>query len=427
MNKLIGFTRKFSSSAALNSVKTVTVVGGGLMGSGIAQVAAQAGQNVTIVDIKPELLDHAQKSIQNNLQRVAKKVHKDDPIKMEQFVKESISRIKITTNVEEAANVDLIVEAIVEKLEPKQELFNKLDKISPEHTIFATNTSSISVNAIGSGIKRKDRFGGLHFFNPVPVMRLLEVIKTESMSEETYKIMMEWGKSVGKTCITCKDTPGFVVNRLLGPYSAEALRLYERGDASKEDIDIGMKLGAGYPMGPFELADYTGLDTNKYVLEVLHKLTNNPVFRPIPLLDKMVSEGKLGVKTGEGFYKYKKYKGEARLARTSTNAFQCCVVLCQSSQANIACEDPYCILVTKSDASAKDIDTAMKLGAGYPMGPLELADFTGLDTKQSVLATLYKETQNPVFGPIALLDKLVAEGKFGRKTGEGIYNYLEKI
>ncbi|XP_013140866.1 PREDICTED: probable 3-hydroxyacyl-CoA dehydrogenase B0272.3 isoform X1 [Papilio polytes] len=306
MNKIVSLTRNFSSSSSLNAIKTVTVVGGGLMGSGIAQVAAQAGQNVTIVDIKPELLDKAKKSIQNNLTRVGKKMYKDDTAKIENFVKDSFDRIQVSTKIEDGVNADLIIEAIVEKLHVKQELFNKLDQLAPEHTILATNTSSISINEIGAGIKRKDRYGGLHFFNPVPVMRLLEVIKGDHISEATYQTMMEWGKSVGKTCITCKDTPGFVVNRLLGPYSAEAIRLYERGDASKEDIDIGMKLGAGYPMGPFELADYTGLDTNKFALQVMYEKTNNPVFQPVPLLDKMVAEGKLGIKSGEGFYKYKK-------------------------------------------------------------------------------------------------------------------------
>ncbi|OWR45287.1 3-hydroxyacyl-CoA dehydrogenase [Danaus plexippus plexippus] len=305
MNNLNVICRKFSHSASLNAIKTVTVVGGGLMGSGIAQ-ATQAGQNVTIVDLNSEILEKAQKSIQNNLGRVARKLYKDDPLKMEEFVKEANSRIKVSTKIEDGVDADLIVEAIVELLEPKQKLFNRLDELAPEHTILASNTSSISINEIGSGIKRKDRFGGLHFFNPVPVMRLLEVIKSDRMSQETYNAMMEWGKSVGKTCITCKDTPGFVVNRLLGPYSAEAFRMFERGDASKEDIDIAMKLGAGYPMGPLELADYTGLDTNKFVLEVLYQKTKNQVFKPIPLLNKMVEEGKLGIKTGEGIYKYKK-------------------------------------------------------------------------------------------------------------------------
>ncbi|XP_059057661.1 probable 3-hydroxyacyl-CoA dehydrogenase B0272.3 isoform X2 [Achroia grisella] len=306
MNKLVSLTRNFSSSSSLNAIKTVTVIGGGLMGSGIAQVAAQAGQNVTIVDLKPELLENAQKSIQNNLRRVGKKTFKDDAAKIENFVKESTSRINTSTKVEDGVNADLIIEAIVEKLDVKQELFNKLDQLAPEHTILATNTSSISINAIGAGIKRKDRYGGLHFFNPVPVMRLLEVIKGDQISEATYQTLMEWGKSIGKTCITCKDTPGFVVNRLLGPYSAEAIRLYERGDASAQDIDVGMKLGAGLPMGPLELADFTGLDLKKAILEVMLEKTGHPVFKPIPLLNQLVSEGKYGRKTGEGFYKYNK-------------------------------------------------------------------------------------------------------------------------
>ncbi|KAG6451113.1 hypothetical protein O3G_MSEX006960 [Manduca sexta] len=268
------------------------------------KVTAQAGQNVTIVDLQPELLDKAQKSIQANLTRVGRKLYKDDAGKVEGFVSDSLDRIKVSTKVEDGANADLIIEAIVEKLDVKQELFNKLDQLAPEHTLLATNTSSISVNAIGAGIKRKDKFGGLHFFNPVPVMRLLEVIKSDQMSEDTYQAMMSWGKSVGKTCITCKDTPGFVVNRLLGPYSAEALRLYERGDATAEDIDTAMKLGAGYSMGPLELADFTGLDTKKYILAIMLEKTGDPVFRPIGILDKLVNEGKYGRKTGEGIYKY---------------------------------------------------------------------------------------------------------------------------
>ncbi|XP_060804812.1 probable 3-hydroxyacyl-CoA dehydrogenase B0272.3 isoform X1 [Amyelois transitella] len=305
MNKLlVGASRNFSSSSTRNAIKTITVVGGGLMGSGIAQVAAQAGQNVTIVDIKPELLEKAQKSIQTNLGRIGKKTFKDDAAKVENFVRDSFSRIKTSTQIEDGVKADLIIEAIVEKLDVKQELFNKLDQLVPEHTILATNTSSISVNAIGEGIKRKDRFGGLHFFNPVPVMRLLEVIKGEHTSEQTYQAMMEWGKSIGKTCITCKDTPGFVVNRLLGPYSAEAIRMYERGDASAQDIDTAMKLGAGYPMGPLELADFTGLDTKVAILGVMLEKTGNPVFERIPLLERLVSEGKLGRKSGGGFYEY---------------------------------------------------------------------------------------------------------------------------
>ncbi|XP_023935558.2 hydroxyacyl-coenzyme A dehydrogenase, mitochondrial [Bicyclus anynana] len=309
MNQFRVLARNFSSSSALqNTVKNVTVIGGGLMGSGIAQVAAQAGQNVTLVDVSSDVLVKAQKSIGGNLSRVAKKVYKDKPQEGEKFVSESLARIKTATDpVQAAASADLVVEAIVENIGVKHQLFQKLDEAAPAHTILASNTSSLSINDIASVVKRKDKFGGLHFFNPVPVMRLLEVVRGAETSDATYKTMMEWGKAVGKTCITCKDTPGFVVNRLLVPYIAEAVRLFERGDASARDIDIAMKLGAGYPMGPLELADYVGLDTTKFILDGWHKkYPQETLFKPIPLVDKLVSEGKFGVKSGEGFYKYEK-------------------------------------------------------------------------------------------------------------------------
>ncbi|KAF9805928.1 hypothetical protein SFRURICE_004140 [Spodoptera frugiperda] len=312
MTKLVQFgviARNFSSSSAMQSaIKNVTVIGGGLMGSGIAQVSAQAGQNVILVDVSSDVLAKSQKSIGANLGRVAKKVYKDKPQEGEKFVSEAMARIKTSTDPSEASkSADLVVEAIVENISVKHKLFSQLDSVAPNHTIFASNTSSLSINEICSVVKRKDRFGGLHFFNPVPVMRLLEVVRGAETSDATYKTMMEWGKAVGKTCITCKDTPGFVVNRLLVPYICEAIRLYERGDASARDIDTAMKLGAGYPMGPLELADYVGLDTNKFILDGWHKkYPDQPLFNPIPLLDKLVSEGKLGVKAGEGFYKYDK-------------------------------------------------------------------------------------------------------------------------
>ncbi|NXF95134.1 HCDH protein, partial [Eubucco bourcierii] len=173
-------------------------------------------------------------------------------------------------------------------------------------TIFASNTSSLQITQMANSTTRQDRFGGLHFFNPVPMMKLVEVIKTPMTSQKTFESLMDFSKAVGKSPVSCKDTPGFIVNRLLVPYMMEAVRLFERGDASKEDIDVAMKLGAGYPMGPFELLDYVGLDTSKYIIDGWHSLEpNNPLFAPSPLLNKLVEEKKLGKKTGEGFYKYK--------------------------------------------------------------------------------------------------------------------------
>lgn len=305
----VGFQRCFSVSATKNTaIKNVTVIGGGLMGSGIAQVAATSGQHVTLVDVDKKILDKSHNSIHVSLQRIAKKQFKDDAAKGEKFISETMGRLSVTTSAEEAAaSADLVLEAIVEKINIKQKLFTSLDKISPAHTIFASNTSSLPISEIASPSSRKDRFVGLHFFNPVPVMKLLEVIRIPETSEETYKKVMEWGSSIGKHTVTCKDTPGFIVNRLLVPYMMESVRLLERGDASARDIDAAMKLGAGYPMGPFELLDYVGLDTSKFIIEGwAEKYPENPLFKPVQTLNRLVEEGKLGMKSGEGFYKYNK-------------------------------------------------------------------------------------------------------------------------
>uniref|UniRef100_A0A1B0C9M7 3-hydroxyacyl-CoA dehydrogenase n=1 Tax=Lutzomyia longipalpis TaxID=7200 RepID=A0A1B0C9M7_LUTLO len=298
-------TRKMSTS---RGIEKVVVIGGGLMGAGIAQVAASSGFRVTLVEINEQLVEKAKANIQKSLGRVAKKQFKDDEGAQNGFISTTLGRLDATCNLTDAVrDTDLVIEAIVENMKVKHDLFAKIDSVAPQHTIFASNTSSLSITEIASITKRTDRFGGLHFFNPVPVMKLLEVIRTESTSDDTYKKMMDFGQGMGKVCITCKDTPGFVVNRLLVPYLAEAVRLYERGDASAKDIDIAMKLGAGYPMGPLELADYVGLDTTRNIISGWHeKFPENPLFRPIETLDKLVQEGKMGVKSGEGFYSYKK-------------------------------------------------------------------------------------------------------------------------
>jgi len=278
------------------------------MGSGIAQVCAQTGHEVYLVDMSAELLDKAQSSIKTSIARVAKKKYKDDAQAGETFIASALSRVHTTTSSEEAAvQSDLVVEAIVENLEVKKKLFAALDKVAPAHTIFASNTSSLPIGDIAVATDRRDRFGGLHFFNPVSVMKLLEVIRIPETSDATYQSMVSWGEAMGKTTVTCKDTPGFIVNRLLVPYMLEAVKLLERGDASAKDIDTAMKLGAGYPMGPIELADYVGLDTTKFIIDGWHAAEpDNELFRPSPVVDKLVSEGKLGRKTGEGFYSYKK-------------------------------------------------------------------------------------------------------------------------
>jgi len=245
------------------NISNFSVIGSGLMGAGIAQVGAQTGHQVVLYDISDAALDKAKVSIEKSVARVAKKMEAE---KAEQFIAETLGRIKMTSDMGECgAQAELIVEAVVENLELKQKLFADLEAASPATCILATNTSSLPVSAIGANLKDKSLFGGLHFFNPVPMMKLLEVVKGDDTSDATFDAMMAWGQAMGKTTVKCIDTPGFIVNRLLVPYLMEAIRLVERGHASKEDVDIAMRLGAGYPMGPFQLADYVGLDTNKFV------------------------------------------------------------------------------------------------------------------------------------------------------------------
>ncbi|XP_045903905.1 hydroxyacyl-coenzyme A dehydrogenase, mitochondrial [Micropterus dolomieu] len=300
--------RSFSSSAVRNVViKHVTIIGGGLMGAGIAQVAASTGHTVTLVDTSDDILKKAVKGIEGSLKRVVKKKFADKPEAGEEFIQKVLQNLSVSTDAGSVVQgSDLVLEAIVENLKIKQDLFGRLDKLAPVHTIFASNTSSLPISDIARSTNRLDRFGGLHFFNPVPVMKLVEVIGTSATSQETFDSLLNFSKVLGKTPVSCKDTPGFIVNRLLVPYMLEAIRLHERGHGSKEDIDIAMKLGAGYPMGPFELADYVGLDTTKFIIDGWSAMDpDNPLFAQSESLNKLVAEGKYGKKTGEGFYKYK--------------------------------------------------------------------------------------------------------------------------
>mmetsp|Transcript_60879 Transcript_60879/g.89233 ORF Transcript_60879/g.89233 Transcript_60879/m.89233 type:complete len:323 (+) Transcript_60879:23-991(+) len=306
VNKM--FAAYFSTTSA-KLFKNVTILGGGLMGNGITQVTAAAGYNVTMVDVNQELLNKSTANIEKTILRGYKKAiesGKMDEASAKAKKDDIMSRIKGMVSAEEAAkDADLVIEAVPENIALKQKIFGSLDLVAPQHCVFASNTSSLKIVDIQATSKRADRFAGVHFFNPVPVMKLLEVVRGPNTSEDTFQKLVEYGQKVGKTTVDCKDTPGFIVNRLLVPAIFEAIRLVERGDASKEDVDTAMKLGAGHPMGPLALADMVGLDTCKNILDGWHATYPDvELFQPSPLVNKLVSEGKLGKKSGEGFYKY---------------------------------------------------------------------------------------------------------------------------
>ena len=284
------------------SIKKVGVVGCGLMGHGIAQVAAQGGCTVVVFETAEAALAAGLGRIDKSLAKLAEKAAE----KGGSFDAAGV-RARITGTLAKAdlADCDLVVEAIVENLDVKKALFAELGKLCKPETIFASNTSSFPIAAMAEASGRPSRFVGLHFFNPVQLMKLVEVVRTDKTDAAVFEAARAFGVACGKTAIACKDTPGFVVNRLLVPYMSQALLMLERGDASAEDIDIAMKLGTGYPMGPIELTDYVGLDTTLSILEGWVKAhPNEPAFTIPKILASKVAEKKLGRKTGEGFYKW---------------------------------------------------------------------------------------------------------------------------
>jgi 3-hydroxyacyl-CoA dehydrogenase len=283
-------------------IKKVGVIGCGLMGHGIAQVAAQGGLDVVVVETEQKFLDTGLARIDKSLAKLAEKAKEKggsfDPAPVRARIKGSLDRKSV-------ADCDLVVEAIVENLDIKNQLFAELGKICKPSTIFASNTSSFPIAAMAKASGRPKQFVGLHFFNPVQLMKLVEVVRTNETSDEVFAAARAFGETCGKSPVACKDTPGFVVNRLLVPYMAEAMKMLDRGDATAQDIDTAMKLGCGYPMGPFELTDYVGLDTTLSILEGWVSAYPKEAAFVIPtVLKKKVAEKKLGRKTGEGFYKW---------------------------------------------------------------------------------------------------------------------------
>ena len=280
-------------------VRTVGVLGCGLMGSGIAQVCAAAGYRTIVREVDDV-------SLQKGLGRV--KTFLDDGVSRSKVAPgdrdKTLANLSGTTTFDALKACDVVIEAIVENLEEKRQTYASLERVVGDRTIFVSNTSSLCITELAAATKRPDRFGGLHFFNPVPIMKLVEVIRALTTSDETYQSVFAFAQSLGKEPITAPDRPGFIVNRLLVPYLLDAIRAYENGLGTIEDIDKGMKLGCGYPMGPFTLLDFVGLDTTYYIANIMFEEFREPAYAPPPLLKRMVLAGRLGRKSGRGFYKY---------------------------------------------------------------------------------------------------------------------------
>jgi 3-hydroxybutyryl-CoA dehydrogenase len=284
-------------------IRKVGVLGCGLMGSGIAQVAAMAGFDVTVLEVEQKFLDKGFAGIEKSLAKFAEKPPEKGGITAQQ--KDAArARLKGTTRMEDLADCDIIIEAVIENVAQKKEMYAALDGIVKKDAIFASNTSSISITELMTATKRPERFVGLHFFNPVPLMKLVEVVRTIATASDVYETAYEFGKKLGKVPVRTSDKTGFIVNRLLVPYMLDAIRAYEEGVGSIEDIDNAMKLGCGYPMGPFTLLDFVGLDTTYYITHVMYDEFKEQRFASPPLLKRLVMAGWYGRKSGKGFYDY---------------------------------------------------------------------------------------------------------------------------
>ena len=281
------------------AIKKVGVIGAGLMGAGIAQVSAAGGFETVIREVSQEFIDKGMSRIEKFL---SKSVEKGKATAEQKEA--TLQNLSGTTNLDDLKDCDLIVEAVTEDIEIKKEIFSGLDNLCQQSTIFASNTSSLTITEMAAATKRPEKFVGTHFFNPVPIMKLVEVVRTIQTSQETFDTAFEFAKSVGKVPIACKDNSGFVVNLLLVPYLLGAIRAVEDGVASIEDIDKGMTLGCGYPMGPLTLLDFVGIDTTYYIANIMFDEYREKQYAPPPLLKKMVKAGFYGKKSGKGFYDY---------------------------------------------------------------------------------------------------------------------------
>ncbi len=390
-------------------IQNACVIGAGTMGHGIAQILAAKGINVTLIDQNDELVRKGKERIEQSLSKFVEKrtIRKEE-------AEATLQRIKLATGYEDAAKADIALEAIYENLEAKKKLLSEIDKLAPPRALLASNTSTLSVTEMSKATQRPSQVVGMHFFNPPQLMPLVEVIKGELTSAETAETAMQLASRIGKTPILVRrDIRGFIVNGILGPLFNEVFWILYRGEASKEEIDASAKYVAGFPMGILELADFIGLDiihdASQHVDEALASET-----KICPILEPMVKEGKLGQKSGEGFYKWT--GGRPRIPFELAEKFDVNRIYLPSINSAAW-------LVKEGVATPKDIDTGLKFGAGWPSGPCETADRIGIDMALGRLRELgnkYSKESAPV---CPLLEEYVQNGWLGKKAGRGFYTY----
>ncbi|WP_121188636.1 3-hydroxybutyryl-CoA dehydrogenase [Nocardiopsis sp. Huas11] len=392
----------------------VGVVGLGTMGAGIAEVFARAGFNVIGVEIDQPALDRGRGHVDKSLSRAVSRG------KLTEEERAGIdARLSFTTSREDLSDADFVVEAVPERMDIKRDVFGDLDRICPPGTILATNTSSLSVTEIAALTGRPDKVVGLHFFNPAPVMKLAEVITTVSTSAETVDVVTEVAKRIGKTPIAVGDRAGFVANALLVPYINDAIRLYERKVASREEIDAAVQKAAGLPMGPLTLADLVGLDVCLAVMDVLWAEYRDPRYVAAPLLRRMVAAGRLGRKSGEGFYAGTEDRAEPQptgrfaemIREEETLDLGEILIAPQIDDAMRMIGDGY--------ASARDVDTAMRFGCGYPEGPTELLDKRGAESVVTTLVAMGEYDLTSIGVPAPLLMDRLPDAEEGAGQGGG--------
>ncbi len=393
----------------VESLKKAAIVGSGSMGHGIAELLAMSGYQVTMIDIDDELLKNAKEKIKWSLDKFVekKRIRSED-------ADAALARISATTSYEEACkDIDLAIEAVPERIDLKKRVFATLDANSPPNAILASNTSTLSITEMGRATKRADKVAGMHFFNPPVMMALVEVIKGDDTNQDTLNTLTELAKKLGKTPIMVKkDVRGFIVNRVLLAVCNEAFWAYKRGEATKEEIDASIKYTGGFPMGWFELADFSGLDIDYEVVEVLYSAYGERFKPPEGVIEPLIKEKKLGQKTGAGFYDWS--KGRPRIPFNLLDTYDV-----ERSWAVGVNEAAW--LIQDEAATPLDIDTGMKLGTYWPSGPCEYGDRTGLDTILNKLNELYKRYGMELYKPCRLLEEYVGKGWTGKKAGRGFY------